>query len=149
MIHILKEIRTLREEGKLHNKLIRTVRITFLISVILLAVVIYNSLSRNFTGYYLLVGLTLALIGFILGLNIFNKMSTITWNEEKEVLQSERMDKVGYVVLGLYILFEISLRTFLKSNFTVNVVPLLLCGIFGTIFSVELECFTIFTELIY
>ena len=60
-------------------------------------------------------------------------MNVIDWNEEEEVVKSGKMDRVGYIALVLYILFEISLRTLLREYFPTSTIPLLLSAIFGTI----------------
>jgi len=43
------------------------------------------------------------------------------------------MDMVGYITLGLYIAFEIGLRTFLHDFYPVSATAFLLAGIFGTL----------------
>jgi hypothetical protein len=76
----------------------------------------------------------LAIIGFLLGVYIFSRMSVVNWNEEEEVVQTGRMDMIGYITIGLYIVFEISFRTFLHDYFPMSATAYLLAGIFGTIF---------------
>jgi len=61
-------------------------------------------------------------------------MNVVNWNEEEEVVQTGRMDTVGYATIGLYILFEISFRTFLHDYFPISATAYLLAGIFGTLF---------------
>ena len=60
-------------------------------------------------------------------------MNVVNWNEEEELLQIGKMDRAGFISLFLYIVFEVSLRTFLKDYFPTSVLPLLLAGICGTI----------------
>lgn len=105
-------------------------RMLFIIATILLAIVIFNIVWRDID---ILISLGLGIVGFILGLYIFSEMNVVNWNEEEEVLKSGKMDRVGFVALGLYIVFEIGLRTFLNRYFPATVVPLLLSGICGTI----------------
>jgi hypothetical protein len=130
MIHIFKEIRILRDEGKLHSKLLTRIRILFFISFLLLCVVIFNLLTKHVN--ILLAG-ALGIVGFVLGFFVFSKMNVVNWNEEEEVLKSGKMDILGFASLLLYILFEVGFRTFLKDYFPESAVPLLLAGICGTI----------------
>ncbi|MDB5260402.1 MAG: hypothetical protein JWN37_633 [Candidatus Nomurabacteria bacterium] len=133
MFNLFREIRELRDEGKLHTKLISRTRMLFIISAILLFVVLFNIFFRDITFPILLLIMGLAIIGFFLGLYVFSQMNVVNWNEEEEILKSGKMDKAGWFALALYIVFEISLRTFLNANFPTFVIPLLLSGIFGTI----------------
>jgi hypothetical protein len=61
-------------------------------------------------------------------------MSPIQWNEEKEVVQTGRMDVFGYGILALYVLFEIGLRTTLSRYIPASETALLFSGIFGVLF---------------
>ncbi len=131
MIHFFREVGILRQEGKLHKKLIFQIRMLFFISLVLLGVVLFNIIFRDADW---LVAAALSGIGFLLGLYIFSRMNVVNWNEEDEVVQTGRMGTVGYVTLGLYIAFEIGLRTFLHDFSPVSVTAYLLAGIFGTLF---------------
>ena len=131
MIHFFREVRVLQQEGKLHKSLITRVRMLFVISLILAGVVTYNLI---FQSVDVTVAFALAGIGFLLGLYIFSRMNVVNWNEAEEIVESGRMDMLGYVVIVLYIIFEISLRTFLKDFFPATSTTFLLAGIFGTIF---------------
>src|SRR5437868_2119697 len=114
---IFTEVRILREEGMLHAKLIYRVRTLLGISLILGAIVLYNIVFR---GANIVVAASLAGIGFILGLYVFSKMNVVDWNEETAVVQTGKMGTVGYASLGLYICFEVGLRTFLKDFFPLS-----------------------------
>ena len=131
MPHFFREVRVLREEGKLHKKLITRTRMLFIISAILFSVVAYNLIFRSVD---LVVAGVLAFAGFLLGLLVFSRMNVVQWNEEDSVVQTGRMDVLGFTVLGLYIVFEIGLRTFLKDFYPASATPFLLAGIFGTLF---------------
>lgn len=133
MFNLFREIRILRDEGKLHTALLKRTRVLFVISTILLLVVLFNIFFRDVSTLILLLTAGLGIIGFFLGLYVFSHMNVVNWNEEKEVLMSGKMDKIGYGALVLYIVFEIGLRTFLKAYFPATVLPLLLAGIFGTL----------------
>jgi hypothetical protein len=85
-----------------------------IISTILLAISLYQTIRYGFSG--LLYGL-LAIVGFLLGVTVFSKMNKVVWDEEKEVIANGRMDKVGFAIIGLYIIFEMGLRHFLKTEF--------------------------------
>ena len=133
MASIFSEIRTLKEEGKLHEKLTRRVRILFLISFLLLLVVIWNIYADHITNYLLVLMAVFWSIGFFLGFYIFSQMNVINWSEEDEVVRVGNMDAIGFASIILYIIFEISFRTFLKAYFPGTAIPLLLAGICGTI----------------
>ena len=85
MFNILREIRVLREEGKLHRTLIVRTRILLLISVVLASIVLFNMFYRGTD--WMLPGV-LAIIGLVLGLFIFSRMNPIQWNEEREVVET-------------------------------------------------------------
>ncbi len=131
MLDFYREIRVLREEGKLHARLITRVRMMFGISAILLGVVVFNLLFRSVNPF---VAIGMAADGFVLGLFVFSRMTAVNWDEEKEVVQASRMDMLGYATLALYIVFEITFRTALHKYFPVSATGYLLSGIFGTIF---------------
>jgi hypothetical protein len=133
MTNLFKEIRTLRDEGKLHAKLISRTRMLFIISSILLLVVLFNIIWRHAGFYTTIATIPIAVIGFLLGFYVFSQMNTVGWNEEEEVVKSGKMDTVGFISLGLYIIFEITFRTYLKSHFPTTAIPLLLSGICGTL----------------
>lgn len=134
MMNLFKEIRTLRKEGKLHTALLNRTRILFGISTILLLVILFNIFFREVNSTIILGIISLSSIGFFLGLHVFSKMNAVNWNEEEGMVKTSKMGTLGYMTLGLYIIFEVGLRTFLNSNFPLYALPLLLAGIFGTLF---------------
>ncbi len=108
MLNILREVRALREEGKLHKRLIFRVRMLLVISAILTAISIYHVVARDVSGLLIL---ALILASFCAGLFLFSRMNPVQWNEESEIVESGAMDVIGYATLALYIVFEIGLRT--------------------------------------
>lgn len=130
MANIFAEVRVLREEGKLHTKLISRTRMLFGISLILGGIVVFNVVFR---GAHIGIVSALAIIGFFLGLYVFSRMTAVSWNEEESLVQTDRMDSIGFASLGLYIVFEIGLRTFLKDFYPATATTFLLAGIFGTL----------------
>ena len=128
--NIFREVKLLQREGKLHKKLINSLRIQFVISAILAIFVIFNILFRTVNP---LIAIIFLIVGFMLGLVVFSRINAVGWNEEEETVQSLKMDKVGYATIALYIVFEISLRKFLISNFPVTTTALLLATICGTL----------------
>jgi len=114
MKHVFQSVKTLKEEGKLHTRLVFQIRLLTTISAVLLAVVAYQVFVH---GIDLMLTLGIATLGFILGLFIFSKMNKLVWNEEEEVIKTGRMEILGFVVLALYIAFEIGLRTVLSNEF--------------------------------
>lgn len=130
MLRILREIRVLRTEGRLHRRLLIRTRILLAISAILAAIVGFNIVARDVSAGVCAV---LAAIGIILGIFVFSRMNVVQWNEEESVVQSGRMDRLGYFSLALYIAFEIGLRTFLSGFYPASATIFLLSGIFGTL----------------
>jgi hypothetical protein len=129
MLHLFREVRVLRQEGKLHKKLIFRVRMLAVIGAVLLGITLFNIVR----GADPLTAAALGGIGFVLGLYVFSHMSGVNWNEEEELVQATRMGTVGYVTLALYIAFEIGLRTFLADFFPMSATVFLLAGIAGTL----------------
>jgi Na+/proline symporter len=133
MTNPLTLLKRLFEEGKVHKKLITRVRMLFIIAVILIGIVLYNIVTRNISAY---VAFAVALLGYVLGRTLFSGMSKVVWNEEEEELQAGKMDIVGFASIGLYVLFEIGLRTFLKDAYPDSAMATvyILAGVGGTLF---------------
>jgi heme/copper-type cytochrome/quinol oxidase subunit 4 len=110
----LSLLRTLKADGKLHKRLLVQIRILSIISVILLGVVAYNVVVYGLSAW---LALAIAAVSFLLGLFVFSRMNTIVWNEEEEIIKTGRMEILGFVVLALYVGFEIGLRTLLNAEF--------------------------------
>lgn len=91
MMNLFAEIRALKKEGKLHNKLLIRTRILFIIATILLGVVLYNVFTRDLDVLW---AIFIGVVGFFLGVFVFSQMNVVNWNEEKEVVKSGKMDKV-------------------------------------------------------
>ena len=123
-----RRVRALKSEGKLHKRLIFQIRLLSLISIVLLGVVAYNVVLN---GLNLWIALAIGIVSFLLGLFVFSRMNALVWNEEEEVIKAGRMELLGFGVLGLYIAFEIGLRTFLTFEFpgTFAATAYLLAGI--------------------
>ncbi len=130
MIHLLNEIRTLRNEGKLHTKLLIRTRILFGISVILGGVVVYTTLTRGADWRF---SLLLSFGGALAGALFLSHMSPLQWNEEKEVVETGRMGTLGYITIALYIATEVGLRTALKDFYPAFAVTYLLAGVCGVL----------------
>ena len=131
MPNILKEVRVLSQEGKLHQRLVTRVRMLLLISLALALVVIFNAAEREVA---LLLIAALAIGGFLMGMFVFSRMSPIEWNEEKEVVQAGAIGALGWITIALYIAFEIGVRTALKDFLPVSSTAYILATIFGVIF---------------
>jgi hypothetical protein len=131
MPNILREVRELREEGKLHQGLIRRTRTFLVISFILLCVAIYLGFEQHAQPLF---GLVVALIGFAAGFVIFSRMTPLQWNEQNEQVESASMGYLGYSMIGLYVLFEIGARTLLGDIVGETYQAYLFALIFGVIF---------------
>lgn len=125
-------LRDLTSEGKLHRPLLIRLKILLAISAALLLVVIYQ-IGKETLNVWMSLGIAFG--AFLLGLFLFSKMTTVKWDEEKEVIATERMDKFGFGILLLYIVFEVGLRTILKMEFggTFAATGYLLAGIGGSL----------------
>jgi hypothetical protein len=130
MPNILKEVQALIEEGKLHRRLIIRIYLLFGVSLVLAGIVIFNVLVR---GANPLIASAFMAGGFVLGMVVFSRMISVQWDEEKEEVSTARMDALGYVILGLYIVFEIGLRTELRNIFPVSGTVFILATVAGTL----------------
>jgi hypothetical protein len=107
-------LRSLKSEGKLHNRLLNRIRILSVISLTLLVVALYQTWKGVLNGW---VALGISLVAFLLGLFVFSRMNRVEWDEEKEVIALGRMDMFGFAILLLYIVFDFGLRKFLNIEF--------------------------------
>lgn len=130
MLNPLQEIRAMHAEGKIHRKLLIRTRIMFGVALVLLCFTAYNLTLHPEIA---IGAIALGALGFVLGLYIFSRMNVVSWDEQAEEVSAGRMDILGFATIGLYIVFEISLRTFLKDFYPASATALLLAGIFGTI----------------
>jgi hypothetical protein len=131
MPNILREVRELREEGRLHRGLIRRTRIFLSISGVLFCVALYLAFAQQ--AQPLLWG-GAAAIGFLAGFLIFSRMTPLQWNEASEQVESASMGYLGYGMIGLYILFEVGARTLLGDIVGAQYHSYLFALIFGVIF---------------
>ncbi len=125
------ELRALQGTGKIHTRLISRIRMMLGISAILAVITVYNLIVRPED---IALSLALIVIGLVLGLYVFSRMSVVTWDEETSAVVTGRMDVIGFAAIALYIAFEIGLRTYLKDIFPSSATSLILAAIFGTIF---------------
>jgi hypothetical protein len=131
MPNILREVRELREEGKLHHGLIRRTRIFLIISGILLCVALYLGFAQH--AQPVLWG-AVVIIGFLAGFFIFSRITPVQWNEGTEQVEGASMGYLGYGMIGLYILFEVGARTLLGDVVGADYQAYLFSLIFGVIF---------------
>lgn len=98
-----------------------------IISIVLLLVV-YQVVVY---GMNLWIDAGIGIVSFYLGLFVFSKMNKVTWDEETEIVSVGRMDAAGFLIILLYIAFEISLRSILKLEYagTLAATSYLLAGI--------------------
>ena len=128
MFNILREVRVMREEGKIHKKLLNQMYILTGIALIILSIDMFEAVMGNLD-----VGpaLVLAAIGFCLGVYLFAPLNAAEWNEEQEIVAAKRIDKVGFAAIAAYILIVIGLRMFLNQNFHEEVTMLVLSLVVG------------------
>jgi hypothetical protein len=130
MTNIFQEVRQLRKEGRVHTALLRRTQILFGIAIVLLLITLFNIFTRSLS---LAIVLILLIVGFLLGLFVFSRMTGVEWNEEESMLRTSKMDIVGFASIGLYILFEIALRTFLRDSYPALATVYVLAGVSGTL----------------
>jgi hypothetical protein len=130
MQNLFSEVRQLREEGKVHATLIRRTQILFGIALVLLGITLFNLFTRPLN---ISIVSGLLIVGFLLGLLVFSRMTVVEWNEEESMLRTSKMDIVGFASIGLYILFEIGLRTFLRDFYPAFATIYVLAGVGGTL----------------
>ncbi|HVU75219.1 MAG TPA: hypothetical protein VHD38_00035 [Candidatus Paceibacterota bacterium] len=131
MPNILREVRELREEGKLHQNLIRRTRTFLIISLILFCVAVYLAFVQAVQP---VLWLAVIAVGLAAGFFIFSRITPVQWNEETEQIEGASMGYLGYGMIGLYILFEIGARTLLGDIVGETYQAYLFALIFGVIF---------------
>lgn len=114
MKNTLEVVSGLKAEGKLHKRLLIQTRILTAVSLALLSVVVYQVIVHGLNSE---IALAISALGFALGVLVFSKMNKLVWNEEDEVIQTGKMELMGFIILVLYIAFEIGLRTILNNEF--------------------------------
>lgn len=138
----IQDIRGLRDEGLLHSRLIRRIRLLAGISITMLAMASYEVVRY---GLDMRIALAIAIVAFILGIVIFARMNKVVWDEKEEVIAAGRIDAVGFAVIVLYITFDVALRTFVSHEYAGVVTGYVLFGIgasllgrsLGTLFAIE------------
>jgi hypothetical protein len=121
-------VRAFNAAGKLHSRLLGRIRMLGIISVLLIAFGIYQTLRY---GHIVWVAALIILLAFLLGLFVFSKMNGVVWDEEKEIISTGRMDIAGFAILLVYIGAEVGFRTLLKAEYagTLATTSYLLLGI--------------------
>jgi len=109
----LETLRQLHESGMLHRRLLTRIRILTVIGLILLAIAVYD-LIKDRLSFMLFI--LIIVLGFVLGLFVFSRMSRVVWHEEEEIISAGRLDVTAGVIIVLYIIFDIGLRQFLHAK---------------------------------
>ena len=118
----------MRQEGKIHGKLVNTVRIMSVIAVIIGGIEVYEMI---FGGETIWIAALLAAGGLLVGWYLFAPLNAAEWNEEKELVAARRIDWVGFAAIGAYIALVIVLGIFLNQNFPAQTTILVLAFVFG------------------
>lgn len=129
----IKIFQSLKIAGKIHGRIIFQVRLLLAISLIMLGVIIYEIIRYGLNPF---ISLGIGIVAFLFGFFVFSKMNKPEWDEEKEIIATARMDILAFVILALYIGFEIGFRTFLNAHFagTIAATGYLLAGIAPSLF---------------
>ncbi len=98
------ERKALKEDARQHldPKLRRSLRLFLVISALLLAVVIYETIHDHANVGYVALGL---IAGIALG-TVLSRMYKISWDHDAQ-RATYRIDIVGGIVLGLYVVFSL------------------------------------------
>ena len=114
MLNSKKVVDDLKKAGKIHQKLIKRVRVLTIISILLTGVTVYEILRY---GISVSISIGIAVVAFLLGVFVFTHMSKIVWDEESQMISTGRLDMFGGLIIVLYIGFEVGLRTVIESHF--------------------------------
>ena len=118
----------MRQEGKIHKKLVISVRMMAAIALILGTIVLYEVLFMGVTAW---LAALLAVAGLLIGWYVFLPLNRSEWNEEKEVVAARRMDALGFAAIAAYIVIVVGLRFYLNATFhagTTMLILSLVCG---------------------
>lgn len=114
MLNSKKVVDGLKKEGKIHQKLIKRVRILTIISILLMGVTVYEIVRY---GISIPISIGIAAVAFLLGMFVFTRMSKIVWDQESQMISAGKIDMLGGGIIVLYIAFEIGLRTVVENQF--------------------------------
>lgn len=90
--------------GFVHKKLLFRLRRLAIIFLIITGVLIYEISHNNVAGYLALFGF---MLGIVIGLLVARRMHNISWDAETSKAVT-KMDRLGIIILVLYIVFAIS-----------------------------------------
>jgi len=109
----LETLRQLHKSGTLYRRLLTRIRILTIIGLIVLAIAVYDIIKDRLS---FILFLLILVLGFVLGFFIFSRMSTVVWDEEREIILAGRLDVTAVIVIVLYILFDIGIRQFFHAE---------------------------------
>lgn len=89
-----------------HRKLLFRLRRLAIIFLVITGIVIYEVSQNYIAGYLAIAGF---MVGMIIGLLVAKRMHNISWDAETNKAVT-KMDRLGIIILLLYILFSISRR---------------------------------------
>ena len=89
-----------------HKKLLFRLRRLAVFFIIAIAILIYEISENYLAGYLVIAGV---IFGFCIGYIVAKRMHKITWDEEADKVIG-KMDRVGIIILIIYILFAVTRR---------------------------------------
>jgi hypothetical protein len=92
------------------KKLSTRMKMYFFISLVMIGIVVYELVITDINPL-IVVGIFLASVGFGF---LMSRMFHISWNEDDQVVTS-RIDKIGGIMLGVYMIFSFSRHFLLES----------------------------------
>jgi hypothetical protein len=133
---VFKEIKAARElskEGFLHRKLVFRLFMLGAISLISLGILLFNIFERGLNPN---VASGLACAGFLFGVWIFYRMNPVGWDEKGELLIVSKIDRAGFIILGIYIVLRVAVRFYIEHLYhsVVILTGLTMAIVFGVAF---------------
>lgn len=111
MTTILMPTKRAHIKRHVHHKLARRIKLYLFISLAMIGIVVYEVIT---TGLNPFIALGLGIGGIVIGF-FLSRMFQIFWDKKEQIITS-RIDKIGWILLWLYMVFSLS-RHFLISYF--------------------------------
>lgn len=113
-----KETKELREDGKIHGKLLFRLYMMLAMVVLAFGFIIYD-ITIGHLNFQL--ALICVLVTSILGF-LMSKTNKIIWDEKQELLVAGKMDLISVIVLALYIVARVASDIYLNNLYHNSVI---------------------------
>ena len=117
---------------RVHKKLVERILILLAISIFFLGAISLDLFEHRIDATPVI---EVWLLGFALGITIFARIRRVRWDEDAAMVSVAAMDRLGFLILALYYLFDFALEPFFYHVYhdATIVKGLLFALIFGTI----------------